>query len=86
MYWTAWSVLQKNSGGVSKSEDMAHVVTMVVDGLGGFVRTLWGLQERRFSITFNAVSSAALFMTMSLAFCFLSLQRYRGAEMGLAFI
>ncbi|PRQ48198.1 hypothetical protein RchiOBHm_Chr2g0107991 [Rosa chinensis] len=64
---------------------MAHVVAMVVEGLRGFVRTLWGLQERRFSAIFNVVSSTALFMTMSLAFCFLSLQRYRGAEMGLAF-
>ncbi|KAK9949145.1 hypothetical protein M0R45_004683 [Rubus argutus] len=39
---------------------MAHVVTMVLDGLGGFVRTLWGLQERPFSTTFNAVIARGL--------------------------
>lgn len=66
---------------------MAHVVAMVVDGLGLFVRTLWGLQERRFSTTFEAVSSAAVSMTMSLMLCFLSIHRHQQQRgMGLALV
>lgn len=66
---------------------MAHVVTMVVDGLGLFVRTLWGLQERRFSTTFEAVRSAAVSLTMSLMVCFLSIQRHQQQRgMDLAFL
>ncbi|KAK7853566.1 hypothetical protein CFP56_035532 [Quercus suber] len=68
---------------------MAHVVAMVVHGLGLFVRTLWGLQERRFSTTFEAVRSAAVSMTMSLMVCFLSIHRHRHQQqrgMGLAFL
>ncbi|KAK8995753.1 hypothetical protein V6N11_076012 [Hibiscus sabdariffa] len=44
---------------------MAVVLAMVVDGLGLFVKTLWGMQERRFSATFDAVSSAAISITMA---------------------
>ncbi|KAE7999724.1 hypothetical protein FH972_004129 [Carpinus fangiana] len=65
---------------------MAHVVAMVVDGVGLFVRTLWGLQERRFSTTFEAVRSAAVSMTMALIFCFLSVERHQRGSMGLAFM
>ncbi|KAG2724150.1 hypothetical protein I3760_01G004700 [Carya illinoinensis] len=65
---------------------MAHVVAMVVEGVGVFVRTLWGLQERRFSATFEAVRSAAVSMTMALIFCFLSIDRHQRGRMGLAFI
>ncbi|XVF59269.1 hypothetical protein PTKIN_Ptkin07bG0262000 [Pterospermum kingtungense] len=65
---------------------MALVLALVIDGLGLLIRTLWGLHERRFSTTFDAVSSAAFSMTMSLVVCFLSLHANAGPEIALAFI
>ncbi len=65
---------------------MAHVVAMVMDGLALFVRTLWGLQERRFSTTFETVRSVAVSMTMSLMFCFLSIHTHQRGGIGLAFV
>ncbi|GAU51405.1 hypothetical protein TSUD_183020 [Trifolium subterraneum] len=48
---------------------MTHVVSMVVDGVSHFVKTIWGLQERRWSYTFDAVTSAAVSVTVHLQ-CF----------------
>ncbi|KAK7330954.1 hypothetical protein VNO77_25161 [Canavalia gladiata] len=53
---------------------MAHVLSMVVDGVGGFVKTIWGLQERRWSYTFDVVASAALSLTMTFVMCLLSIR------------
>ncbi|CAL5197792.1 unnamed protein product [Lathyrus oleraceus] len=52
---------------------MPHVLAMVVDGVSHFVKTLWGLQERRWSYTFDVVTSAAVSVTMTFVLCFLSL-------------
>ncbi|KAJ1376343.1 hypothetical protein SESBI_50038 [Sesbania bispinosa] len=52
---------------------MAHMLAMVIDGVGGFVKTLWGLQERRWSYTFDVVTSAAVSITMTFVFCLLSI-------------
>lgn len=63
---------------------MAHVLAMVVDGVGGFVKTLWALQERRWSYTFDAVASAAVSVTMALVLCLLSIRtsyRHRRGDM-----
>ncbi|XWS33496.1 hypothetical protein CRYUN_Cryun22dG0088100 [Craigia yunnanensis] len=59
---------------------------MVVDGLGLLVRTLWDLQWRRFSAIFDAVSSAAVSMTMALVVCFLFIHGHARPEFALAFI
>ncbi|KAK7346899.1 hypothetical protein VNO80_21423 [Phaseolus coccineus] len=67
---------------------MPHLLAMVVDGVGGFVKTLWALQERRWSYTFDAVASAVVSATMTLVFCFLSIRnshRYRRGDMVFAF-
>ncbi|TYJ04352.1 hypothetical protein E1A91_A12G086300v1 [Gossypium mustelinum] len=42
---------------------MAVVLAMVVHGMGLLVKTLWGVQERRFSATFETMRSAAISMT-----------------------
>ncbi|MBA0772100.1 hypothetical protein Gotri_007536 [Gossypium trilobum] len=42
---------------------MAVVLAMVVHGMGLLVKTLWGVQERRFSATFETLRSAAISMT-----------------------
>ncbi|MBA0562596.1 hypothetical protein Golob_007628 [Gossypium lobatum] len=42
---------------------MAMVLAMVVHGMGLLVKTLWGVQERRFSATFETLRSAAISMT-----------------------
>ncbi|KAG4943516.1 hypothetical protein AAZX31_17G155900 [Glycine max] len=63
---------------------MAHVLAMVVDGVGGFVKTLWALQERRWSYTFDAVASAAVSVTMALVLCLLAIRasyRHRRGDM-----
>ncbi|KAK8673923.1 hypothetical protein V6N13_112232 [Hibiscus sabdariffa] len=65
---------------------MAVVLAMVVDGLGLLVKTLWGMQERRFSATFDAVSSAAISITTAFVVCLLSIHRHARPEIGLAFI
>ncbi|XVF61353.1 hypothetical protein PTKIN_Ptkin08bG0123100 [Pterospermum kingtungense] len=62
------------------------LLAMVVDGFQLLVRTFWGLQERRFSATFDAVSSAAISIIMALMVCFLSIHRHARPEIGLAFI
>ncbi|CAJ1943005.1 unnamed protein product [Sphenostylis stenocarpa] len=67
---------------------MAHLLTMVIDGVGSFVKTLWALQERRWSYTFDAVASAAVSVTMTLLFCILSIRsshRHRRGDMVVAF-
>ncbi|CAK8562518.1 unnamed protein product [Lathyrus sativus] len=51
---------------------MPHVLATVVDGVSHFVKTLWGLQERRCSYTFDAVTSAAVSVTMTFVLCFFS--------------
>ncbi|TKY55614.1 hypothetical protein E2542_SST20032 [Spatholobus suberectus] len=53
---------------------MAHVLAMLVDGVGDFVKTLWALQERRWSYTFDAVASAVVSVTMTLVLCMLSIR------------
>ncbi|KAI4327348.1 hypothetical protein L6164_019821 [Bauhinia variegata] len=60
---------------------MAHMVAVVVEGVADFVRTLWSLQERRCSITFNMVSSALLSVTMALMLCFLSIHTQTRGDM-----
>ncbi|KAJ0097358.1 hypothetical protein Patl1_28515 [Pistacia atlantica] len=69
---------------------MVLLLGSVVNGLGLFFRTLWGLQERRFSSTFRVVSSVAVSMTMALVVCFMSVHQHgrssRGGEMVIAFI
>ncbi|XP_040959935.1 uncharacterized protein [Gossypium hirsutum] len=69
-----------------KMTKMAVVLAVVIDGLGLFVRTLWDLQERRFSATFNAVTSAAISITMALVVCLLSLHGHATPEIGVAYI
>ncbi|EXB94046.1 hypothetical protein L484_009390 [Morus notabilis] len=54
---------------------MANFLRTVFDGLGLFVWTIWGLQERRFSMAFNVMSSIMVSMTTSLMVCLLSIQR-----------
>jgi len=61
---------------------------MVAGGVGGFVKTLWALQERRWSYTFDAVASAVVSVTMTLVFCILSIRsshRLRRGDMVFAF-
>lgn len=65
---------------------MALVLAMVVEGLVSFASTLWSLQERRFSTTFETVSSVAVSVTTALVLCFLSVQSHRRSEIALAFI
>ncbi|KAL9464148.1 hypothetical protein AB3S75_001865 [Citrus x aurantiifolia] len=65
---------------------MAMLLVMVVDGLSLFVSTVWSLQERRFSSTFEAVSSAAVSLTMALVVCFLSIQSHSRGDMFLPFV
>lgn len=63
---------------------MAHVLAMVLDGVGGFVKTIWALQERRWSYTFDAVASVAASVTMTLVLCLLSIRsshRHRRNDM-----
>ncbi|MBA0686850.1 hypothetical protein Goari_014426 [Gossypium aridum] len=67
-------------------EKMAVVLAVVIDGLGLFVRMLWDLQERRFSATFNAVTSAAISITVALVVCLLSLHGHATPEIGVAYI
>ncbi|KAL5821865.1 hypothetical protein ACOSQ3_023747 [Xanthoceras sorbifolium] len=62
------------------------VLAMVVQGMGLFVRTLWRLQERRFSVTFEAVSSAAVSITMALVVCFFSVHRHSRGDIVLPFM
>ncbi|MBA0832577.1 hypothetical protein Goarm_016962 [Gossypium armourianum] len=69
-----------------KMTKMAVVLAVVIDGLGLFVRTLWDLQERRFSATFNALTSAAISITMALVVCLLSLHGHATPEIGVAYI
>ncbi|KAL2322835.1 hypothetical protein Fmac_027214 [Flemingia macrophylla] len=64
---------------------MAHVLAMVVDSVGGFVKTLWALQERRWSYTFDAVASAVMSLTMTLVLCLFSIRRHRTREGYMAF-
>lgn len=59
---------------------------MVVDGLRLVVRTIWGVQERRFCATFDAVTSAAISITMALMVCFLSIHAHASPGIGPAFI
>ncbi|MBA0717413.1 hypothetical protein Golax_005239 [Gossypium laxum] len=65
---------------------MAMVLAMVVHGMGLLVKTLWGVQERRFSATFETLRSAAISMTTAFVFCLLSIHRHARPEIGLAFI
>uniref|UniRef100_A0A803R0T9 Uncharacterized protein n=1 Tax=Cannabis sativa TaxID=3483 RepID=A0A803R0T9_CANSA len=51
-----------------------------MDRLEMFLWTIWGLQERRFSITFDVVSSVMVSITTSLMLCFISLRRHRGLD------
>lgn len=62
---------------------MAHVVAMVVEGVADFVRTIWGLQELRWSYTLDVVTSAAVSVTMTFVLCLLSIRnhRQRGGDM-----
>ncbi|CAJ2635272.1 unnamed protein product [Trifolium pratense] len=63
---------------------MTHVLAMVVDGVSHFVKTIWGLQERRWSYTFDVVTSAAVSVTVTFVFCFLSIHnriQRRGRDM-----
>jgi hypothetical protein len=63
---------------------ITHVLEMVVDGVSHFVKTIWGLQERRWSCTFDAVTSAAVSVTVTFVFCFLSIHnriQRRGGDM-----
>ncbi|QCD81534.1 hypothetical protein DEO72_LG2g1863 [Vigna unguiculata] len=67
---------------------MPHLLTMVAGGVGGFVKTLWALQERRWSYTFDAVASAVVSVTITLVFCILSIRsshRLRRGDMVFAF-
>ncbi|KAH9664002.1 hypothetical protein KPL70_019870 [Citrus sinensis] len=71
---------------IASEMQMAMLLVMVVDGLSLFVSTVWSLQERRFSSTFEAVSSAAVSLTMALVVCFLSIQSHSRGDMFLPFI
>ncbi|KAK9228439.1 hypothetical protein WN944_021389 [Citrus x changshan-huyou] len=71
---------------IASEMQMAMLLVMVVDGLSLFVSTVWSLQERRFSSTFEAVSSAAVSLTMALVVCFLSTQSHSRGDMFLPFI
>ncbi|KAJ7952755.1 Ribose-5-phosphate isomerase A [Quillaja saponaria] len=55
---------------------------MQVKSLGTLVRTLWGLQERRWSSTYEVVQSLAVSMTMSFLLCFLSIHGHRRGDTG----
>ncbi|KAK4260181.1 hypothetical protein QN277_003330 [Acacia crassicarpa] len=65
---------------------MAHVVAVMVHYVGYFVRTIWGLQERRFASTFDAVSSAAISVSITFVLCLFSISnsQRRGATMASA--
>ncbi|KAF8017310.1 hypothetical protein BT93_H2484 [Corymbia citriodora subsp. variegata] len=64
---------------------MAVMITVVVDGLGTLARAIWGLQDRRVSATFEAVSSAASSVGMAFLLCFLSgVHRHHRGGLGLA--
>jgi len=67
-------------------EKMATALATVVNGLGLFVSTLWGLREQRFLAVFEAVTSAVTRMTMSLTLCFLAIHRHARVEAGPLFI
>ncbi|KAE8701171.1 hypothetical protein F3Y22_tig00110548pilonHSYRG00436 [Hibiscus syriacus] len=64
---------------------MAVVLAMVIDGLGLLVKTLRGMQERRFSATYDAVSSAATSITMAFVVCLLSIHRHARPGIGIGF-
>ena len=64
---------------------MAHVLAMVVEGVGDFIKTLWGLQERRWSHTFHAVTSTAVSVTMTFVVCLLSVHNHRQRRGGMVF-
>ncbi|KOM32415.1 hypothetical protein LR48_Vigan01g197100 [Vigna angularis] len=67
---------------------MPHLLAMLVGRVGDFVKTLWELQERRWSYIFDAVASAAVSVTMTLVFCILSIRtshRHRRSDMVFAF-
>jgi hypothetical protein len=55
---------------------MTHVLEMVVDGVIYFVKTIWGLQERRWACTFDAVTSAAVSVSVTFVFCFMSIHNH----------
>ncbi|KAL3575308.1 hypothetical protein D5086_023409 [Populus alba] len=63
---------------------MATALATVVNGLGLFVSTLWGLREQRFLAIFEAVTSAVTCMTMSLTVCFLAIHRHARVEADLS--
>ncbi|KAJ8765765.1 hypothetical protein K2173_014887 [Erythroxylum novogranatense] len=54
------------------------IVARAVGGLFRCVSTLWGLQEHRFTLVFDAVSSGVVFVANALLFCFSSIRRPRG--------
>ncbi|KAK8688932.1 hypothetical protein V6N13_087664 [Hibiscus sabdariffa] len=59
---------------------MAVVLAIAVYGLVLFVKTLWGMQERRFSATFDAVSSAVISITRAFVVCLVSIHRHARPE------
>ncbi|KAK8559124.1 hypothetical protein V6N12_042407 [Hibiscus sabdariffa] len=70
-----------------KKEASSHhrtVLKMAVvgDGLRLFVKTFWGMQERRFSATFDVVTSAAISITMAFVVCLFSIHRHARSEIG----
>ncbi|GKU94898.1 hypothetical protein SLEP1_g8322 [Rubroshorea leprosula] len=65
---------------------MAQVLAAVMNGLRSIVRALWGLQERRFFATFDAVMSAAVSLTTALVVCLLSSTNGLRAEVAVAYI
>lgn len=66
---------------------MALLLATVVDGLGEFARTIWGLQQRRLlPSTFEALSSAASSLVAALLICIVSLQWHQPGDLGLPFI
>ncbi|KAK7263251.1 hypothetical protein RJT34_30838 [Clitoria ternatea] len=62
-----------------------HLLPMLLHGLAAFVKTLWALQERRWSYTFDAVASVTVSVTMSLALCFLSIRTTHTTHTHMAF-
>ncbi|KAE8704104.1 hypothetical protein F3Y22_tig00110461pilonHSYRG00131 [Hibiscus syriacus] len=60
-------------------------MAIVVYGLGLLVNTLWGIQERRFSAAYDAVSSAATSITMAFVACLLSIHRHARPGIGFGF-
>ncbi|KAK7250917.1 hypothetical protein RIF29_33693 [Crotalaria pallida] len=61
---------------------LAHLLGMVVDGVGEFVSTIWGLQERRWAYTVDVVTSAAVSVTMSFVLCLLSIRNHHHRQRG----